>query len=100
LAGTTASDTFGFALSVSLPMAAPNSLAAMVVGGGVALHWSAPSGAIPTAYSVWRQPISGGWLLLARVVGTSYADTGTPASIYSYGIPAIDSRGVVGALVE
>jgi N-acetylneuraminic acid mutarotase/fibronectin type 3 domain-containing protein len=88
------------AVSATMPTpvvvpAAPTAVAATATAAGVQLAWTAdPSGA-STSFTVERQgPTDAGYVVLATVTGTTYADaTAVASTTYSYVIVANDSAG-------
>ena len=71
------------------------SLSAALAGGNVALKWTAPTGAPPTSYSVYRSTTSGAETLLASGTVTPSFTTAPPASgsTYYYEVQAVDGAG-------
>ena len=83
--------------SWSFTPGAPTSLGATGTPGGLALSWSAPSGAQATSYSIWRGSIAGGEtteLATLSAPTTTYSDTSaTGGSTYYYEVRASDNLG-------
>ncbi len=77
---------------------APTGLIASSVAGGVALSWSAPSGAPPSGYTIWRGTSSGQETTAVGTVSapaTGFTDSSTSAgSNYYYEVQANDAVGV------
>lgn len=71
------------------------SLSAALASGNVALTWTAPTGAVPTSYSVYRSTTSGAETLLASGVGTPSFTTAPPpaGTTYYYEVQAVDGAG-------
>ena len=71
------------------------SLSAALASGNVALTWTAPTGAPPTSYSVYRSTTSGAETLLASGIGTPSFTTAPPPSgtTYYYEVQAVDGAG-------
>ena len=71
---------------------APTGLIASSVAGGVALSWSAPSGAPPSGYTIWRGTSSGQETTAVGTVSapaTAFTDASTTAgSTYYYEVQA------------
>jgi uncharacterized repeat protein (TIGR02543 family) len=77
---------------------APTGLIASSVAGGVVLSWSAPSGASPSGYTIWRGTSSGQETTAVGTVSapaTAFTDSSTTAgSTYYYEVQANDAAGV------
>jgi subtilase family serine protease len=71
------------------------SLSAALASGNVALTWTAPSGAPPTSYSVYRSTTSGTETVLASGIKTASFTTTPPPSgtTYYYKVQAVDAAG-------
>ena len=76
---------------------APTGLTATRAPGGIALSWSAPSGATVGGYTVWRGSASGAETTEVATLGpaaTSFTDTSVDAdSTYFYEVRAVDGAG-------
>jgi len=77
---------------------APTGLIASNVAGGVALSWTAPTGAPPTGYTIWRGIYSGQETTAVGTLSapaTAFTDASTTAgSTYYYEVQANDAAGV------
>jgi subtilase family serine protease len=77
---------------------APTGLSASGSGGGVTLDWTAPSGAAPSQYTIWRGTATGDEttdLVTVAAPTTTYTDnSATGSSTYFYEVQALDSSGV------
>jgi uncharacterized repeat protein (TIGR02543 family) len=75
----------------------PTGLTATRAPGGIALSWSAPSGATVGGYTVWRGSASGAETTEVATLGpaaTSFTDTSVDAdSTYFYEVRAVDGAG-------